>query len=130
MGRGRKTRETPADCRAPANRFGDALRRLRTERGWTIEALAGRVGITKGYLSMIENGRVDNPPSAKVRYAIELVLGIEDGTLKAAEQWDRTPAPVREELEQTRERAERSERLLAELRGKVAGGGGGGGGGG
>ncbi|MEM9019302.1 MAG: S24 family peptidase [Planctomycetota bacterium] len=122
MAQGRKNKEKQKSACTSANRFGDELRRLRRERGWTIEALALRVGVTKGYLSMIENGRVDNPPSGKVRYAIELVLGIEDDTLRLAEQWDRTPAPVREQLEATRRRAEHSERLLAELRDKTADG--------
>ncbi|KHF45841.1 helix-turn-helix domain-containing protein [Saccharomonospora viridis] len=40
------------------NTIGATIRRLRRWRGLTIEQAAGLAGITKGYLSKIENGRV------------------------------------------------------------------------
>lgn len=97
-------------------RFGAVLRRLRQERELTLEQLAERVGVTRGYLSMIENGRVGNPPSGKVLRALEIVLEIEDDTLAEADRWDRTPPPVRAELLRARARAERSELLLRAMR--------------
>jgi len=37
---------------------GGRVRRERRRRGMSLEALAGRVGKSKGWLSMIENGRL------------------------------------------------------------------------
>lgn len=81
------------------------LRRLRRERGLTLAGLAERVGVTPGYLSMIENRRVDNPPSMKVIVKLEAVLGVRDAGLCRAAQWERTPEPIREELERSRRRS-------------------------
>lgn len=41
-----------------ASTIGQEIRRFRTWRGMTLEALAGQAGITKGYLSKIERGEV------------------------------------------------------------------------
>ncbi|MFN3166024.1 MAG: S24 family peptidase [Phycisphaeraceae bacterium] len=84
--------------------MGALLRRLRRERGLTLACLADRVGITPGYLSMIENRRVDNPPSMKVVVKLEAALGVRDARLCRAAQWERTPGPIREELERSRRR--------------------------
>jgi len=85
--------------------MGALLRRLRRERGLTLACLAGRVGVTPGYLSMIENRRVDNPPSMKVVVKLEAALGVRDAGLCRAAQWERTPGPIREELERSRRRS-------------------------
>ena len=82
--------------------LGDTLRQLRRARGLTLAGLAERVGVTPGYLSMIENRRVDNPPSMKVVVRLEAVLGVTDARLCRAAQWERTPMPIREELERSR----------------------------
>ncbi len=82
--------------------LGDTLRELRRSRGLTLAGLAERVGVTPGYLSMIENRRVDNPPSMKVVVRLEAVLGVTDASLCRAAQWERTPGPIREELERSR----------------------------
>jgi len=37
--------------------FGQRLRRLRTERGWSQEELVHRVGMDVSYLSELENGK-------------------------------------------------------------------------
>ena len=82
--------------------LGDTLRKLRRSRGLTLAGLAERVGVTPGYLSMIENRRVDNPPSMKVVVRLEAVLGVTNASLCRAAQWERTPGPIREELERSR----------------------------
>lgn len=41
----------------PEDAIGNRIRRIRKRRGLTIETAAGLAGITKGYLSLIENGR-------------------------------------------------------------------------
>ena len=82
--------------------LGAMLRRYRRGRGMTLAALAERVGVTPGYLSMIENRRVDNPPSMKVLLRLEAALSVRDASLCRAAQWEKTPGPIREELERSR----------------------------
>ena len=83
--------------------FGALLRELRRGRALTLNALAKRVDVTPGYLSMIENGRVNNPPSIKVLVRLEAALSVRDSSLCRAAQWERTPKPIREQLEQARQ---------------------------
>jgi transcriptional regulator with XRE-family HTH domain len=47
------------------NTFGQVVKALRKEAGQTLEALAKKIGSHKGYISGIENGKV-NPPAVKV----------------------------------------------------------------
>lgn len=79
--------------------LGWMLRERRRASGLTLAALAKRVGVTPGYLSMIENQRVNNPPSMKVVVRLEAVLGVHDSALCRAAQWERTPEPIREQLQ-------------------------------
>ncbi|MGW1764014.1 nSTAND1 domain-containing NTPase [Streptomyces sp. NPDC002073] len=52
--------------------FGPALRRLRTERGLSLSALARLVHYSKGYLSKIENGA--KPPTADLARSCDAAL--------------------------------------------------------
>lgn len=88
--------------------LGTMLRRLRRGRSLTLSDLADRVGITPGYLSMIENQRVNNPPSMKVLVRLEAALAVRDSSLCKAAQWERTPEPIREQLERARQLAHAS----------------------
>jgi transcriptional regulator with XRE-family HTH domain len=44
-------------------RFGERLRALRCDRGRTMTSVCDAIGLSQGYLSDIENGKL-NPPSA------------------------------------------------------------------
>lgn len=90
--------------------IGAMLRRLRRAGGFTLASLAEQVEVTPGYLSMIENRRVENPPSMKVLVRLEAVLGVVDGRLCRAAQWERTPAPIREALARAQQQASRAPR--------------------
>jgi transcriptional regulator with XRE-family HTH domain len=46
---------------ANVSHFGDLVRKMRKEKSLTLEAVAKKVGSHKGYVSGIENDRV-NPP--------------------------------------------------------------------
>lgn len=69
-----RAEEKPADVETDV---GPRLRRLRTERGLSLRALATRAGVTAGALSLIENGK--NSPSVgtlkKILTAMDLTLG-------------------------------------------------------
>ena len=58
---------------ADAARFGVILRRLRVSRGWTLQKLATRSGMTPQYVSIVEQG--GNVPSLSTVLELVEVLG-------------------------------------------------------
>jgi transcriptional regulator with XRE-family HTH domain len=55
--------------------FGRRLRKLRTQKGLTLRALAEAVGVDFSYLSKIENGRAGYLPGADNIRALAATLG-------------------------------------------------------
>jgi transcriptional regulator with XRE-family HTH domain len=55
--------------------FGEQLRRLRKDKGLTMEGLAQAAGISKSYVWELEN-RPAQRPSAQVLHALATVLGV------------------------------------------------------
>jgi transcriptional regulator with XRE-family HTH domain len=58
---------------ADAARFGAIVRRLRTQRGWTLRKLATRSGLSPIYVSIVERG--GNVPSLTTVLELIEVLG-------------------------------------------------------
>jgi transcriptional regulator with XRE-family HTH domain len=54
--------------------IGARMRALRTERGWTLEMLAVELGLTNGYLSMLERGQ--RKPSVKTLQKVAEVFDV------------------------------------------------------
>jgi SOS-response transcriptional repressor LexA len=75
--------------------MGVKLRRQRRRLGLTLDELAGRTGISKPYLSLIETGRVPNPPSDEKLTKLEQTLGFKTGELLTQAHLHRTPRDVR-----------------------------------
>src|SRR5215467_11426713 len=75
--------------------LGPKLRRQRRRLGLTLDELAGRTGISKPYLSLIETGRVPNPPSDEKLRRLEQTLGFGAGELITQAHLHRTPRDVR-----------------------------------
>src|SRR5262249_3108737 len=75
--------------------LGTKLRRQRRRLGLTLDELAGRTGISKPYLSLIETGRVTNPPSDEKLRRLEQTLGFATGELVGQAHLQRTPRDVR-----------------------------------
>jgi repressor LexA len=98
---------------------GEIIRQRRESLGLTQTALAKQVGITKGYLSMIENHRVDNPPSRPHLHALERALRITDGELQRAADWQITPASVRAKIERLAQKTEQTQDLARWLKAKT-----------
>jgi transcriptional regulator with XRE-family HTH domain len=59
-----------------AGTVGGRLRRFREERGMSLSALADKAGVSKGYLSGLENDPSARRPSAKTLYAVADALGV------------------------------------------------------
>src|SRR5438067_1235749 len=75
--------------------IGPKLRRQRRRLGLTLDELAGKTGISKPYLSLIETGRVPNPPSDEKLRRLEQTLGFGAGELITQAHLHRTPRDVR-----------------------------------
>src|SRR5947207_7542169 len=75
--------------------LGPKIRRQRRRLGLTLDELAGRTSISKPYLSLIETGRVPNPPSDEKLRRLEQTLGFNTGELLTQAHLQRTPRDVR-----------------------------------
>lgn len=75
--------------------LGPKLRRQRRRLGYTLDELAGKTGISKPYLSLIETGRVKSPPSDEKLRRLEHVLGFTPGELISQAHLQRTPRDIR-----------------------------------
>jgi len=93
-------------------RFSEVVRRRRQSLSMTLHELAQNVGCSKAYLSAIENGKLDNPPSRRVIESLEQSLGVTAGELARLADWQRTPARVRAEVAQMNARSRRIAALL------------------
>jgi SOS-response transcriptional repressor LexA len=67
--------------------------------GFTLDELAEKTGISKPYLSLIETGRVANPPSDEKLRRLELSLTFTPGELITQAHLQRTPRDVRAVLQ-------------------------------
>ena len=79
--------------------LGTRLRHARRRLGLTLDELAGRAGISKPYLSLIETGRVKHPPSDEKLQRLEQSLGFAAGDLVSQAHLMRTPRDIRLMLE-------------------------------
>jgi phage repressor protein C with HTH and peptisase S24 domain/transcriptional regulator with XRE-family HTH domain len=79
--------------------LGPKLRKQRRRLGLTLDELAGRTGISKPYLSLIETSRVPNPPSDEKLRRLEQALGFASGELLTQAHLHRTPRDVRAVLQ-------------------------------
>ena len=106
----RSSRPLSSPPLAPMEPLGTKIRRLRRRLGLTLDDLAGRTGISKPYLSLIETGRVPNPPSDEKLRRLEQALGFPAGELVSQAHLQRTPRDVRAVLqkliEEGRQKAE------------------------
>jgi len=88
--------------------LGPKIRRQRRRLGFTLDELAVKTRISKPYLSLIETGRVPNPPSDEKLRRIEHTLGFASNELIGQAHLLRTPKDVREMLQDLM-RAERGQ---------------------
>lgn len=59
-----------------AKKFGQYLKKLRVEQGYTIRQVEMKTGISNAYLSQIENGK-RNIPTAQILQKLAPVYGVE-----------------------------------------------------
>jgi XRE family transcriptional regulator, regulator of sulfur utilization len=73
-----------------AERFGTIIRRLRTERGWTLAQFAQRANMNPKYLAIMEKG--GNMPSVAALFEFADVFGISAADLVREVEQDRNAA--------------------------------------
>ncbi|HLF94077.1 MAG TPA: helix-turn-helix domain-containing protein [Planctomycetota bacterium] len=78
--------------------FGDLVKRLRKEKGLTLEAVAKKIGSHKGYVSGIENDKV-NPPSVKIIRKFAKLFSQDEKTLVRIAWADKAPQIIREDAQ-------------------------------
>ena len=77
--------------------FGQEVRRARTNRGLTLDALAAATGMAKSYLSQIETGYAPPPRDEKIA-KIARALGLDEGALVAKAHLSQLPAGTMERI--------------------------------
>lgn len=93
----RLRRQVAQQLKAPVD-FGRRIRQLRHERSLTLDQLADLAGISKAYLSQIENAQVDPPREDKIR-RLEEAFGQRPRSLVELAHLARIPDEVRQRLE-------------------------------
>jgi len=94
--------------------MGKKLRRQRVRLALTLDDLAARTGISKPYLSLIETGRVPNPPSDEKLRRLEGALQFTPGELVSQAHLQRTPRDVRAVLQKLLSRRDGRKRAKEE----------------
>ncbi len=84
--------------------------------GLTLDELAARTAISKPYLSLIETGRVPNPPSDEKLRRIEQALSFPAGELVTQAHLHRTPRDVRAVLQRLIEEGKKRTEEGSEVR--------------
>ncbi|MFS0697161.1 helix-turn-helix domain-containing protein [Streptomyces nitrosporeus] len=74
---------------SPAARFGQRLRTLRDERGWTQDELGARMGCTGTHISAVETGR--RPPTQRFAASADRVFGTGDKLERQGQAARHTP---------------------------------------
>lgn len=78
--------------------FGDLVKRLRKEKSMTLEQVAKKIGSHKGYVSGIENDKV-NPPSVKIIKKFARVFAQDERQLVRIAWADKAPGIIREDAQ-------------------------------
>lgn len=96
--------------------LGSLIRGRRNQLGLTLQQVADAAGCTKSYLSTIETGRREHPPSEQILMRLENALRLDGGHLLGLARWDRTPSSVRRQVQAAQSQAAKAQRLLALLK--------------
>ncbi|MDI3256921.1 MAG: helix-turn-helix transcriptional regulator [Kyrpidia sp.] len=84
-----------------SNTFGAKLKQLRLERGWTLEQLAARSGLSISHISSLERGTRTKPSfqvAVRLARALDVPLStfLEGAEAAAVGVWEHLPAEIRD----------------------------------
>lgn len=77
--------------------FGKKIHELRKMKSLTLDVLAAKIGSSKGYLSGIENGKI-NPPTDKFVRKLARIFGQDEMEMLKMAYLDRMPPDIRKEF--------------------------------
>lgn len=84
-----------------SNEFGRLLKTWRRERGMTLDQVAKKVGSHKGYISGVENGKV-NPPAIGLICKLAKVFNKNEKSLATLAYIDKAPELIRDSFASVR----------------------------
>lgn len=105
--------------RPPMRELGETIRNRRRELRLTLDRLAAAVGCHKSYLSQIENGRRDAPPSDDLLHRLERSLRLKPDSLTVKARMESMPVSVREQFERAALDRKAGRRLAALLQSRT-----------
>lgn len=79
--------------------LGQIIRKKREQLHLTLDEVSAGVGFSKPYLSTIETGKVNNPPSDELLTKLEKTLEFEPGLLLHIAHMESLPPDIRQEYE-------------------------------
>ena len=79
--------------------LGQIIRKKREQLHLTLDKVSAGVGFSKPYLSTIETGKVNNPPSDELLTKLEKTLEFEPGLLLHIAHMESLPPDIRQEYE-------------------------------
>jgi phage repressor protein C with HTH and peptisase S24 domain len=79
--------------------LGQIIRKKREQLHLTLDEVSASVGFSKPYLSTIETGKVNNPPSDELLTKLEKTLEFEPGLLLHIAHMESLPPDIRQEYE-------------------------------
>ena len=102
------------DLLTPRELFGRRVHDLRIQHGLRLDDVALATGISKAYLSQVENARVDPPRDEKV-LRLEELFGQRPQTLVEMAHMAAVPEDIRRRLELLKAGFERAENVIGQL---------------
>jgi phage repressor protein C with HTH and peptisase S24 domain len=79
--------------------LGQIIRKKREQLHLTLDEVSASIGFSKPYLSTIETGKVNNPPSDELLTKLEKTLEFEPGLLLHIAHMESLPPDIRQEYE-------------------------------
>lgn len=92
--------------------LGSILRQRRQELGLTQDQVSDAIGISKPYLSNIETGRAENPPTDGILRSLEKVLKFQTGELVAFADRKRAPLSIQKDQEELEAEIQKLRRII------------------
>ena len=98
--------------------LGKIIRKKREELNLTLDEVSSRIDFSKPYLSTIETGKVDNPPSDKLLRKLEKVLKFKSGLLLHIAHMESMPSDIRKKYESSEAENQKWRQFVKNLMGK------------
>jgi phage repressor protein C with HTH and peptisase S24 domain len=95
--------------------LGQIIRDKREQLHLTLDEVSAAVGFSKPYLSTIETGKVNNPPSDELLTKLEKTLKFEPGLLLHIAHMESLPPDIRQEYESAEAENQKLRQLIRNL---------------